>query len=36
VGVKNDPSQHAVITVEKIEVNVPIDDSQFKMPAPKK
>ena len=35
-GVKNDPSQHAVITVEKIEVNVPIDDSQFKMPAPKK
>jgi hypothetical protein len=36
VGAKNDPSQHAVITVEKIEVNVPIDDSQFKMPAPKK
>jgi outer membrane lipoprotein-sorting protein len=36
VGVKNDPSQHAVMTVEKIEVNVPIDDSQFKMPAPKK
>jgi outer membrane lipoprotein-sorting protein len=35
-GVKNDPSQHAVITVEKIEINVPIDDSQFKMPAPKK
>ncbi len=35
-GVKNDPSQHAVITVEKIEVNVPIDDSQFKMPPPKK
>ena len=35
-GVKNDPSQHVVITVEKIEVNVPIDDSQFKMPAPKK
>ena len=35
-GAKNDPSQHAVITVEKIEVNVPIDDSQFKMPAPKK
>lgn len=34
-GVKNDPSQHVVITVEKIEVNVPIDDSQFKMPAPK-
>ncbi len=33
---KNDPSQHAVITVEKIEVNVPIDDSQFKMPATKK
>ena len=35
-GAKNDPSQHAVITVEKIEVNVPIDDAQFKMPAPKK
>ena len=36
VGVKNDPSQRAVITVEKIEVNIPIDDAQFKMPAPKK
>jgi hypothetical protein len=36
VSAKNDNSQHAVITVEKIEVNVPIDDSQFKMPAPKK
>ena len=35
-GVKNDPSQHAVITIEKIEVNVPIDDSDFKMPALKK
>ncbi len=35
-GVRNDPSQHAVITIEKIEVNVPIEDSQFKMPAPKK
>ncbi len=33
---KNDASQHAVITIEKIEVNVPIDDSQFKMPATKK
>ncbi len=33
---KNDPSQHAVITIEKIEVNVPIDDSEFKMPATKK
>ena len=32
-GVKGDPSQRAVITVEKIEVNVPIEDSQFKMPA---
>jgi hypothetical protein len=36
VSVKNDPSQHAVITIEKIEVNVPIDDSQFTMPSPKK
>ena len=36
VGVKNDPSQHAVITVENIEVNIPIDDLQFKMPAQKK
>jgi outer membrane lipoprotein-sorting protein len=36
MGVKNDPSQHMVITVEKIEVNVPIDDAQFKMPAVKK
>jgi len=36
VGVRNDPSQHVVITVEKIEVNVPIDDAQFKMPAAKK
>jgi hypothetical protein len=36
VGVKNDPSQHAIITVEKIEVNIPIDDAQFKMPASKK
>src|ERR1017187_8284336 len=36
VGAKNDPSQHVVITVEKIEVNVPIDDAQFKMPAVKK
>jgi outer membrane lipoprotein-sorting protein len=36
VGAKNDPNQHAVITVEKIEVNVPLDDSQFKMPAAKK
>ena len=36
VGAKNDPSQHVVITVENIEVNVPIDDAQFKMPAAKK
>jgi hypothetical protein len=35
-GVRNDPSQHAVITVEKIEVNIPVNDSQFKMPALKK
>jgi hypothetical protein len=35
-GVKNDPSQHAVITIEEIEVNVPIDDSDFKMPPQKK
>ena len=36
VGAKNDPSQHVVITVENIEANVPINDAQFKMPAPKK
>ncbi len=35
-GSKNDPSQHVVITVENIEVNIPIDDSQFKMPVVKK
>ncbi len=35
-SMRNDPSQHVVITIEKIEVNVPIDDAQFKMPAAKK
>ena len=35
-SVKGDPSQHVVITIDKIEVNVPIDDSDFKMPATKK
>ena len=35
-GTKNSPNDHARINFEKIEVNVPIDDSDFKMPAPKK
>ncbi len=35
-GTKNNPNDHARITFEKIEVNVPIDDSQFKMPSLKK
>lgn len=35
-GTKNSPNDHARITFEKIEVNVPIDDSHFKMPALKK
>ncbi len=35
-GTKGNPSDHAKITVDKIEVNIPIDDSYFKMPAAKK
>ena len=35
-GTKNSPNDHVRITFEKIEVNVPIDDSTFKMPALKK
>jgi outer membrane lipoprotein-sorting protein len=35
-GPKNNPGQHARITFEKIQVNVPIDDAQFKMASPKK
>ncbi len=31
-GSKNDPDNRAKINVKKIEVNVPIDDSKFKMP----
>ncbi len=31
-GSKNDPDGRAKINVKKIEVNVPIDDSKFKMP----
>lgn len=32
-GPKNNPDARAKITVTKMEVNVPIDDSEFKMPA---
>jgi hypothetical protein len=32
-GPKNNPEQRGKITVTKIEVNVPIEDSEFKMPA---
>lgn len=35
-GTKNSPGDHARITFEKIEVNVPIDDARFKMPVAKK
>ena len=32
-GSKNDPDGRAKINIKKIEVNVPIDDSKFKMPS---
>ncbi len=35
-GTKNSPGDHARITFDKIEVNVPIDDAYFKMPQAKK
>ncbi len=35
-GTKGNPGDHARISIDKIEVNVPLDDSVFKMPAPKK
>ena len=34
-GTKGNPSDHVRITMDKIEVNVPVDDSWFKMPAKK-
>ena len=34
-GPKGDPGGRAKITIDKIEANVPIDASEFKMPAPK-
>lgn len=34
-GTKGNPSDHVRITMDKIEVNVPIDDSLFKMPVKK-
>ena len=35
-GSKDNPGDHARITFDKIEANVPLDDSYFKMPAAKK
>jgi hypothetical protein len=35
-GTTGNPGDHARISIDKIEVNVPLDDSVFKMPAPKK
>jgi len=32
-GVKGKPDQRQKVTIEKVEFNVPIDDSRFKMPA---
>ncbi|HZI33478.1 MAG TPA: hypothetical protein VFF11_14150, partial [Candidatus Binatia bacterium] len=32
-GPKNNPDQRGKVTVTKIEANVPIEDSEFKMPA---
>lgn len=32
-GAKNDPDGHGKITLQKIEVNVPVDDKTFKMPS---
>jgi hypothetical protein len=35
-GTKGNPRDNAKITFEKVEVNVPLEDSYFKMPATKK
>jgi len=32
-GPKNDPTQWQTISVEKIEVNIPLDSSKFAVPA---
>jgi outer membrane lipoprotein-sorting protein len=32
-GPKGDPSQRSKVTIQKLEVNVPVDDSVFKMPS---
>jgi hypothetical protein len=32
-GPKNNPDQRGKITVTKMEANVPVEDSEFKMPA---